>query len=645
MIDWLWSNRIPVLISLFWLVGLGAYGAGFLSLYNPSGEAVQTPPLLNLLFFCFALFGPLCMIWGVVLIANRSAGLAERVRVQSEVAAKLGQKLGAVEALLNRQHRQVEDRFMGTIRGLEKKLEETATEMVGIVAQLTDDASDILNKRGASLDQSLAKIENTVNARLEDRLGRVDEALTTGTASIEQRLASQMNALSEILDARISSVDKTLADGQTRMSDLIEQQETGTSKAFDQAADLLDQTLIEASDKLNTELVARASALDEAIDSGTRRMEDALNAKTAFLTEALSGADSGFTSRVAENEEKLKAFVSRQSAHIERAVTSLQQEVGGQVAALTTEIGGKLAENQAQIEAAFARRSENLDEQNRKLEVDLPRQIGQIEQTVASVARTLSTNPPASDADIAARVGDAALKLIGPERQALSDLVAKMHQLEEQVLALIAQMDRTARMNAAYDRPAPAGSKMAATNSPALPFAELPPSKSAKGMDWTLTLRALDLPDAKTEAGRPVMREAAKDKPLGDLVALANRVQEHLAEDGLFLRDLTASHANVETWQRYAEGAREDSMAQELSGIDDDIALTLARKRLRTKAAFRDLAFQFVAGYQRLIARAVQEGYQGSHLLELAETQAGRAFMLLGQLTRAFERPHDLFED
>ncbi|MBY8974335.1 hypothetical protein KHP62_00855 [Rhodobacteraceae bacterium NNCM2] len=643
-IDWIKTNWVPVLISIFWLVALGAYGAGFLSLYDPAGEAVQTPPLLNLLFFCFALFGPLCMIWGVVLIANRSAGLADRVRVQSEVAAKLGEKLGAVESLLTRQHRQVEDRFLGTVRGLEKKVEETAVEMVGTVGLLTDEASDILSKRGAALEQTLTRIENTVNARLDDRLAKVDAVLESGTTRIEENLSGQMNSLNEMLNERISTVDKTMAEGQSRMARLIEKQETGTHKIFDHAAAKLDETLKSSSQQLNTELSARASALEQAINASGERLDRAIEDQAFRLAEAMNGVDAGFSDRVSGNEEILKAFVAEQTAKLDAGLAQINGQVKERVDALADQIDRRLSEGQAGIEAAFARRSDNLEAQNRMLEVDLPRNIGAVEKVVGEILQNLSTNPPASDSDLAARLGKTALDLVGPERQALSEVVKRMQQVEDQVQALIDRMDRTARMNAAFDRPS-AAAPAETTSDPALPFAELQGASGGKALDWTLTLRVLELPDEQAESARPVLREAAKDKTLSDLAALARRVQEELAEDGLFLQDLAPKHAALATWQRYAEGERDEAMAQELSGIDDDIALTLARKRLRGEAEFRDLAFRFVAGYQRLIARAVDEGLQGAHLLELAETSTGRAFMLLGQLTNAFGRPNDLFED
>lgn len=642
---WITAHRLPLLLSGIWVGALGAYAIGFMSLYDPAGNAIDTPVLLNLLFFCFALIGPLAMLWASVLISSRSAGLAERVREQSEVASRLGDKLMAVETLLSRQHRLVEDTFGSTVRNLEKKVEDTATEMVGTVALLTDDASEILTKRGASLDQTLHRLENTVNARLDDRLVAVDQTLTSGTKKIEHHLVGQLALLNELLSDRISTLDKTIGDGQLRVARLIEAQETGSQQVLDQAASRIEETLLSAGATMSSELASRSRALDAAIKSGGSRMEDAVLTQADKLAEAVAMVEAALAERLADHEAILKSFVTDRTSGFESALSKVETKVAETVEALTDRIDRQLAEASSQIEAAFARRGDNLEEQNRLLEVEMPRHIGHIGKAVNDISENLSRNPPPSKQQVADMLGSTALQLVAPERKALSEVVSRVRKLEEQAQVLLVQLDRTARLNAAFDRPSDVDPGPADLSGPGLPFADLAAGDALKRLDWTLVLRALDLPNPQTEAARPMMREVAKDRDLRALVDLGARVRDSLAEEGLFLQDLTPEHASATTWHSYAQGERGGAMAPELSGINDEIALTLARTRLRGDPAFRDLSFRFVAGYQRLIARATLDGFQGSHLMELAETQAGRAFMLLGQLTNAFDRAQDLASD
>ncbi|MEL6479690.1 MAG: hypothetical protein AAFR17_20370, partial [Pseudomonadota bacterium] len=176
---------------------------------------------------------------------------------------------------------------------------------------------------------------------------------------------------------------------------------------------------------------------------------------------------------------------------------------------------------------------------------------------------------------------------------------------------------------------------------PGLPFADLDIDATGGALEWPPLLSAMELPEVKSDTARALMNASLSDRLVAETVRLAGQVQEGLAEEGLFLQDLAPRHAARATWMDYASGKRSKAIARDLSGITDDVALTLGRTRLRSEAEFRDIALRFVASYQRLIARVAEETGAETRLIELAETAGGRAFLLMAQLTGAFEQPLD----
>ncbi|MEM9371618.1 MAG: hypothetical protein AAGA26_10725, partial [Pseudomonadota bacterium] len=416
---WVERHKWPLILSGVWIAALGAYSVGFLSLYDPAGGAIETPLLLNLLFFCFALFGPLAMLWASILVSDRSAGLADRVREQSAVAARLGEKLGAVEALLSRQHRLVEDTFGTTVRNLEKKVEETATEMVGTVGLLTDDASEILTKRGAGIEQTLGRIENTISARLDDRLSAVDSTLSAGTKQIEHHLVGQLALLNELLNERVSTLDKTIADGQVRVARLIEAQEGGTREVFDQTTEEVAAGLRSSGDRISEELQLRVKGLDDTLTAESATLKTAIADQITAMSKVVSTIEDGLEQRLASHQELVTSAVDQRLAKFHEAVSTTQAQSTKVIETLTDRIDRELNSNRSEMEAAFNRRGENLETQNRMLEVDLPRNIDQIDRTVKDMAQVLAQHPPPSVEMLAEQLGATAQHLVAPERKAL----------------------------------------------------------------------------------------------------------------------------------------------------------------------------------------------------------------------------------
>ncbi|MEM7669976.1 MAG: hypothetical protein AAF317_12685, partial [Pseudomonadota bacterium] len=438
--------------------------------------------------------------------------------------------------------------------------------------------------------------------------------------------------------------DKTIAEGQIRIARLIESQEGGTRDVFDRTTEEVTEGLKSSGTKIADELRARVAALDETLESEGASLKSVIAGKVDALGATVRQIEGGLEEQLSAHKKRVTDLVDQRLEAFQLAVNGVQDHSTKTIETLTDRIDRELNTNRTAMEAAFNRRGENLETQNRKLEVDIPRNIDQIDQTVKEMARVLSDNPPPSAEELAERLGVAARELVTPERKALSEMTSRMRKLEEQAQKLITQLDRTSRMNAAFERPSAVESAEERDAGPGLPFTDAPADTAPRPLDWTLVLRALELPDPGAEAARPIQQEVERDRALKRLIVMGREIQDALAEDGLFLPDLTPEHASSTTWMSYASGERGPAMAKELSGISDEVALTLARARLRRDPDFRDLSLRFVSGYQDLLRRAVAEGFQGSHMMELAEAQAGRAFLLLGQLSGAFEPLHGTAE-
>lgn len=680
--------RLAILASLIWLTCLAAYGYGYFSLFDGQGQVSSPTPTMNLLLFAFAAIGPLTMIWAAALTIGRASGLGQDLKLQAEAARRLTREVSDLKTTVDGQRDAIERKLASSLLTLEKQVEASATEMASTVALLTDDAAQVLTKRNAALEQALSRTENTISTTISQRFQTVDETLLGTADRIDRHLVDQLALLNQMLDARVSALDSTIADGQQRIAAVMEKRALGTDgylsaatermegmltqsserldQALDQRASALDMALTQQIEKLDTALGQRAETIetgfaeqaakfdatlteqaaliDSALNERATKLDGALNARAELLDQLLSDRAAGAETVLSDGATKIETALHQRSGEIDRLLTEQIGQIAARVEEMSERFEKALADNHARIDAAFARRGANLDAQNRVLETEIPSGLGQIQRGLAAMQATLAANPPVSDRDLAKRLGGMAAESIAPERQAIGDMVTRIAALEDLAREMLSRIDRTARLNEALDK-APAAERRQATPPPALPFADLAEEFDGGPLDWAALIEAMELPEAQTEMARALRNASLGDRMVAETVTLAGQVQAGLAEEGLFLQDLAPRHAGRASWLGYANGQRTKEIARDMAGIDDDVALTLGRARLRSEAEFRDIALRFVASYQRLVARIAEEDRADGRLVELAETNGGRAFLLMAQLTGAFERPLDPREE
>jgi len=180
---------------------------------------------------------------------------------------------------------------------------------------------------------------------------------------------------------------------------------------------------------------------------------------------------------------------------------------------------------------------------------------------------------------------------------------------------------------------------LADQDQPALPLgAEGEVAEEGGGeISWAHVVRALDFPrDERDEDGFAILRQVVTDHDFASLLQAAEDTLSLLSEEGLFMEDLTPAHAPLALWRRYADGERGAGLAK-IGGIDDEVALALARSKMRTDPVFRDTAMHFLRRFDRLIGRMFAELGDDPMVLEVADSRTGRAFMIASRVMGVFD--------
>lgn len=479
-----------------------------------------------------------------------------------------------------------------------------------------------------------ARLSDAMNAQSESALAlaatvaSLHEAVETLSAGTRGKIADAAAVLEQDGAAAIARLDASLA----------------------QTADRLDAGLTGAVLMLDRTLRERTAKADAALDAQRDALARRLDADAERLTRSIEAQARGLEASQSMLGERIAASLTAHGNRFERGTAELLEGLGAQMADIGDRVDAALGKLAADLASAQRNRHRELDadmrqretrmhnaveELARTVEGEVAPLLGELRSALAETSRTVAANPPASADALARLLGEAATREIAPERTALTMAVARLTALEEQAARLLAQIDRTARLNplmnaADGSTPLPTGAVL-----PELPFPALPRGAGRAQLNWTAVIHALDGRPVG-EASRRTVEAAFADPDVAAVATLAANVAEALAEDGLHVADLEPVHAPAPLWRRFAEGARGGELAA-LAGIEDEIALAIARARLRDDPAFRALAMRLVTAYTRLLGRAAAEIGADPRLVELAETPPGRAFVLVATLTRAFQ--------
>lgn len=148
-------------------------------------------------------------------------------------------------------------------------------------------------------------------------------------------------------------------------------------------------------------------------------------------------------------------------------------------------------------------------------------------------------------------------------------------------------------------------------------------------------VRAMNFPDnAEDKDGFRALRRALEDRTVAKLIRASQDVLNLLAQDGIYMDDLTPERARPELWRRFAQGERGREVAA-VGGVRDRSSLALTAGRLRSDAVFRDAAHHFLRQFDRTFTEFEQNA-SDQEVVDLADTRSARAFMLLGRASGIF---------
>jgi hypothetical protein len=259
--------------------------------------------------------------------------------------------------------------------------------------------------------------------------------------------------------------------------------------------------------------------------------------------------------------------------------------------------------------------------------------------TSAIDAWRLSSAPRggANAEDLADALSRAARATMAEDREALSQALARVDAAiaeTQSMVGALTQRDSKARREA---KTISAPHAVKDTEQPALPFAVENEAVVATAIGWDSVVRALQFPrDEADHEGFAAIREVVGDHDLAALLQAAEDILSLLSEDGLYMEDIQPEIAPLPLWRRYAEGARGKAVG-EIGGVRDEVALAIARGRVRNDPVFRDTALHFLRRFDKLSERMVKELGDDPIVLEVADSRTGRAFMIVGRVMGVFD--------
>ena len=279
-------------------------------------------------------------------------------------------------------------------------------------------------------------------------------------------------------------------------------------------------------------------------------------------------------------------------------------------------------------------------------------------EAMAATRATLDRHAPASPETIESAVrrgvaaASAGTREIDP-RPALANLAANQARMEGALRELLGRRpalvapaepveeELPARRSAARRRraepaaePAPVAVPVSGPPAePALPL--LSEGETDQRPSWPDLVRALNFPrDDRDREGFEALKAALRHRSLAQVLQAAEDVLTLLSQQGVYMDDLEPDARDARAWRRFIAGSRGTDV-DAVGAIRDPHALETARGLMRSDPIFRDTALFFHRRFDAVLSEFAADA-DDEHLLELADTRSGRAFMLLARLNGAF---------
>ncbi len=168
----------------------------------------------------------------------------------------------------------------------------------------------------------------------------------------------------------------------------------------------------------------------------------------------------------------------------------------------------------------------------------------------------------------------------------------------------------------------------------ALPI-EAPSSTRPGDLEWEHVIRAVNFPqDENDKEGFAAIRRVISNHDVAQLMQASEDVLSMLAQEGIYMDDLSVAPTNPDLWHKFAAGGRGEEV-EGLGTIDDQAAMALARGRMRNDSIFRDVSLHFLRQFDRFLRGAIHNATD-KDLVRLGDTRTGRAFQLMARIGGSF---------
>ena len=153
--------------------------------------------------------------------------------------------------------------------------------------------------------------------------------------------------------------------------------------------------------------------------------------------------------------------------------------------------------------------------------------------------------------------------------------------------------------------------------------------------DWDLILRALHFPKDKTDSeGFKALSLIRKDIRMNALLTASEDFLTLLAQDGIYLDDLEIDPPPVESWIEFTKNNR-NNLVKKLNCLKIDQFISQLESRMRSDIVFRDANLVLLRRFDQFLREKLKNA-NDAQIFYLASTRTGRAFMIAGQISKAF---------
>ncbi|CTQ33775.1 hypothetical protein [Jannaschia rubra] len=215
----------------------------------------------------------------------------------------------------------------------------------------------------------------------------------------------------------------------------------------------------------------------------------------------------------------------------------------------------------------------------------------------------------------------------------VEDRIDRMSRAQDALAAEVAAMQRPEDDDAALTRLRP---RLRLTESMQPGLALEPTERDADPLPPEDFIRALDFPANERDAeGFRVLRDALRHHPTAQLVKASQDLLTLLAQDGIYMDDLSVHRADPVLWRAFADGTHGSDVAA-LGGIRDRSSVALTTGRMKDDSVFRETVHHFLRTFDRVFADFAETA-SDTEIMRFAETRTARAFMLTARVAGTFD--------